>query len=164
MKRKLKSKIKRTIVKLLRLNNSPPEIALGVSIGVFIAILPVYGLHTVLVIIAAILVRPANKIAILAGTNISLPPTLPFITWAGYEIGRVLLKNGYPSLSWSDFKNVNFQKILNIYPTLFIGSVILGLLCAFLFYFLTLYFVIKFKEKRALAKDKMKQKKTGGLN
>ena len=159
LKRTLKSKIKRIIVKLLRLNNSPPEIALGVAIGVFIAILPVYGLHTVLVVIAAILVRPANKIAILAGTNISLPPTLPFITWAGYEMGRFILRNGYPALNWADFKNVNFQKILDIYPTLFAGSVVLGLICAVIFYFLTLNFVIKFKEKRAAAKEKILRKR-----
>lgn len=145
-------KFKRLLIKLLRLNNTTPEIALGVAIGVFIAIMPLYGLHTVMVIIAALLVRQANKIAILVGTNISLPPTLPFITWAGYEIGKAILRNNAVSLQWSDFKTITFQKIIDIYPVLFVGSIVLGLFCAVLVYFLTYYFVGKFKERKLRAK------------
>lgn len=150
----MKRKFKKKLVSLLRLNNSPPEIALGIAIGVFIAILPVYGLHTILVIIAAIIVRPANKIAILLGTNISLPPTLPFITWTGYDIGRFFLKGDYPPLAWSDFTNITFEKILNYYPPLFLGSIILGIICATIFYLLTYFIVKKLKERKRQLKGK----------
>jgi uncharacterized protein (DUF2062 family) len=132
----------------MRLNNTPHEIALGVSIGVFIAILPLYGFHTLLVLIAAVLVRPANKIAILAGTNISLPPTLPFITWAGYEIGRAILGGKFPPLGWLDFKNITLEKIASLYPALFLGSFILGISCAIIFYFLTFLLVRKLKSRK----------------
>ena len=134
-------------MRLLRLNNSPREIALGVGLGVFIGVLPVYGLHTLLVVIAALLVRPANKIAILLGTNISLPPTVPVITWAGYEIGRRVLGNGLEPLSWSVFKDITLQKLSSYYPTLFIGSLILGVACAGIFYILT-YFIVKMIKSR----------------
>lgn len=150
----MKRKFKKKLVSLLRLNNSPPEIALGIAIGVFIAILPVYGLHTILVIIAAIIVRPANKIAILLGTNISLPPTVPFITWTGYDIGRFFLKGDYPPLTWLDFTNVTFRKILNYYPPLFLGSIILGIICAAVFYFLTYFIVKKLKERKRQLKER----------
>jgi len=40
-----------------------------------------------------------------------------------------------------------------------VGSIILGLVCAAIFYFLTLYFVNKFKQKRAMAKEKNRAKK-----
>lgn len=147
----MKFKFKRIAVRLLRLNNSPREIALGVAIGVFIGILPVYGLHTVLVIIAAILVRSANKIAIFLGTSISLPPTIPPITWAGYEIGRRLLSGEFEPLSWSVFKNITFQKICRYYQPLFLGSVILGIICAVIFYLVVFYLANKFilKKKHA---------------
>jgi hypothetical protein len=143
----LKWKFKKLAVRLLRLNNSPREIALGVGLGVFIGVLPVYGLHTLLVVIAALLVRPANKIAILLGTNISLPPTVPVITWAGYEIGRRVLGNGLEPLSWSVFKDITLQKLSSYYPTLFIGSLILGVACAGIFYILT-YFIVKMIKSR----------------
>jgi len=144
----LKRRFKEVLVSLIHLNNTPQEIALGTAIGVFIAILPLYGFHTILVIIAAVLVRPANKIAILLGTNISLPPTVPFITWAGYEIGRFMLKSNLPPLSWPDFKNITLRKVLNLYPSLFLGSVILGIICAVIFYFLTFFLAKKFKESK----------------
>ena len=94
-----------------------------------------------MVIIAAIIVRRTNKIAILAGTNISIPATLPFITWTGYDIGRSILRNNYPPLSWHFFENITFKKVADFYLPLFIGSVILGLILAVIFYFITLVVV-----------------------
>jgi hypothetical protein len=148
----LKWKYRKLAVRLLRLNNTPHEIALGVAIGVFIGILPLYGLHTVLVIIAAVLVRPANKIAIFLGTSISLPPTVPPITWAGYEIGRRILNQEFQPLSWSVFKNITFQKIYCYYQPLFLGSVVLGIVCAVVFYFLVFFVAQKLILRRKLAR------------
>jgi len=148
----LKFKFKKILVKLIRQNNSPREIALGAGIGAFISVLPVYGLHTVLVVLAAIIVRPANKIAIFLGTNLSLPPTIPFITWAAYEIGRYILKKGLPPLGWGFFKNLTFQKITSFYQPLFLGSLILGVVCAIVVYGLTFFVVKKVKERKNYAR------------
>jgi len=144
----LKFKFKRILVKLIRQHNSPQEIALGACIGAFISVLPVYGLHTVLVILALIVVRPANKIAIFLGTNLSLPFTIPFITWAGYEIGRFILKGNLPPLNWSFFKQLTLQKIACFYWPLFLGSLILGLICASVVYCFTFFVVKKIGQKR----------------
>lgn len=143
----MKFKFKKLLVKLIRQHNSPQEIALGAGIGAFISVLPLYGLHTVLVILAAIIVRPANKIAILLGTNLSLPPTIPFITWAGYELGRFILNKDLPPLSWEFFKHLTFQKVVKFYGPLFLGSLVLGLICAIVVYGLTFFVVKKFKER-----------------
>jgi len=143
----LKFKFKKILVKLIRQHNSPHEIALGAGIGAFISVLPIYGLHTVLVILAAIIVRPANKIAIFLGTNLSLPPTLPFITWIGYEIGRFLLNKDLPPLSWEFFKHLTFGKIASFYGPLFLGSMVLGVICAAVVYGLTFFVVKKIKAK-----------------
>ena len=144
----MKFKFKETLIHLLKLHSTPHDIALGTAIGVFIAILPVYGLHTVMVIVAAIIIRPANKIAILLGTNISLPPTVPFITWAGYEIGRFILKGRFPPLTWSDFRNLSLKNILSHYQPLFLGSVILGIVCGAIFYVITYFVVKKIQERK----------------
>jgi uncharacterized protein (DUF2062 family) len=106
-------------------------------------------LHTVLVILAAIIVRPANKIAIFLGTNLSLPPTIPFITWAAYEIGRFVLKGNLPPLSWDFFKDLTFKKIASYYGPLFLGSLILGVVCAVVVYGLTFFVVQKVKERKS---------------
>ena len=141
-------KIKDTILKLIKLNSTPGGIALGVSIGVFIAIIPLYGFHTLMVIIAALLIPRVNKVAILLGTNISLPPTVPFITWAGYEIGRFLLTKDYPSLRLSYFIHISLKVLKDLYFPLFIGSVVLGIICVLFFYFITLIIVKKIYRKK----------------
>jgi uncharacterized protein (TIGR03546 family) len=137
----LKSKLKTILAKLILGNSTPNGIALGIAIGVFIGVLPLYGLHTVLVIIAALIVPPANKAAIFLGTSISLPPTVPFITWAGYEIGRLMFQGRFDPLSWSDFRNITFQKIADHYQPLFLGSLVLGVICALAAYLLTFFIV-----------------------
>lgn len=145
---KTTKKIKEIFIKALKLNNTPHEIALGVSIGVFIAILPLYGLHTLLVIIFAMMIPYANKIAILLGTNISLPPTVPCITWSGYEIGRFILNKKYPPFSIAYFTKINLRVIKDLYFPLFIGSFILGIICAIIFYFIALFIVKKIRAKK----------------
>jgi len=82
------------------------------------------------------------------GTNISLPPSVPFITWAGYEIGRMVLRGGYVSLQWSDFKNITWQKITHLYPPLFLGSLILGFACALVAYCLVFLLIKRLKERK----------------
>jgi len=144
----LKFKFKKIIVQLVRQHNSPHEIALGAGIGAFICVLPLYGLHTVLVIIAAILVRPANKIAIFLGTNLSLPPTIPFITWAAYEIGRFIFGETLPPLSWEFFKQLTFKQATKLYGPLFLGSLVLGLISAIVVYLLTFLAVRAFKNRK----------------
>lgn len=140
--------LKRVFIRLLKFNASPHGIALGVAIGVFIGVLPVYGLHTVLMVLAAILIPSTNKIAIFIGTNISLLPTIPLITWGGYEIGRFILIKDYPDLSWAYFRHMNFQMFKDFYYPLFIGSFFLGLILAVLFYFIVFYIVAQWLKRR----------------
>jgi len=140
--------IKRVFIRLLRYNATPHGIALGVAIGVFIAILPVYGLHTILMILAAILIPSTNKIAIFIGTNISFVLTFPFITWGGYEIGRLVLSKDYPALSWSYFSHMDFRMFKEFYYPLFIGSFILALILAAIFYFIAFLVVSQWLKGR----------------
>ncbi|OGX15766.1 MAG: hypothetical protein A2166_03310 [Omnitrophica WOR_2 bacterium RBG_13_41_10] len=136
------------LVRVLKAHHAPHEIALGVAIGSFIAILPLYGFHTVLCVIAAILIPRANKLAILLGTNVSLPPTVVTITWTAYDIGRLLLADkNYPPLSREYIRNFKISRAGEFYYPLFIGSVVLGLLCAAVFYLITLAIAKHFKKK-----------------
>ena len=140
-------------MRVLKEHQAPREIALGVAIGVFIAMLPLYGLHTVLCVLAALLIPKANKLSILLGTNVSLPPTVPIITWTAYDIGRFILAyKHYPPLSWEYMKNFKIAKISEFYYPLFMGSVVLGLLCAVIFYFITWAIADHFRKKRLLEK------------
>ena len=143
-------KLKKRLLLLVKSNNTPREIALGVAIGVFIAITPLYGFHTLMVIIFALLIPRTNKIAILVGTNISIPPTTPLITWAGYSIGKFILGNNYPALEWLTLKNLTFRDIPYLFYPLFVGSLILGIICAIVFYFIVLFVIGKMRKRKKL--------------
>jgi uncharacterized protein (DUF2062 family) len=141
-------RLKDKFIFLAKINSAPRHIALGVAIGIFIGVTPLYGFHTVLVILIAMLIPRTNKIAILLGSNISIPPTAPFISWAGYEVGRVTLGYKYPAIRWTALKHFRYSDIGEIIFPLFLGSFILGLSLAICFYFITLILVRKFKKTR----------------
>jgi len=101
-----------------------------------------------LVVIVAVVVPRANKLAILLGTNFSIPPTLPFITWGGYEVGRRVISKDYAPLNLTYFQHFTFKRLGEFYYPLFVGSVIMGLGFALITYFVTLYISGKIKEKR----------------
>ena len=139
------------LVTVLKEHHDPHGVALGVAIGSFIGILPLYGLHTILCVIALFLIPRANKLAIILGTNVSLPPTIAAITWTAYDIGRILLINKhYPPISWEYLKNFKISKVSEFYYPLFIGSVVLALLVAAVLYLITRTIADQLRKKHAL--------------
>lgn len=136
---KNKLSIKLYLFKLWNSNNTPHEIALGVAVGIFIGITPFYGFHLIMALICAVTLKHLNKVAIFLGINISVPPTIPFITWAGYSIGRKILKSDQPVLSWDDFRHFSIDTFLNFFYELTVGSFVLGIILSVIFYFITLF-------------------------
>jgi len=133
---------------LLRENSTPEQIALGTAIGVFIGLSPFYGLHTLIALGVALLIKKANKIGLLIGIQISFPPVMPFIYFFEYKIGKVLLlrneeyseKFSSPDLSLAAQMNMKFF-------TLLLGSVVFGLVLAACTYVITSFLVVKYREK-----------------
>jgi uncharacterized protein len=153
MPRKSLKEIIAALVKALKEHHDPHGVALGVAIGSFIGILPLYGLHTILCVIALFLIPRANKLAILLGSNVSLPPTVLAITWTAYDIGRILLVNKhYPPISWEYLKSFKISKISEFYHPLFVGSVVLGLLVAAVLYLITWVIADRLRKKHAFKK------------
>lgn len=139
------------LARLLKEHHDPHGIALGVAIGSFIGILPLYGLHTILCVIALFLIPRANKLAIVLGTNISIPPTVATITWTAYDIGRILLANRhYPPLSLEYLRSFRISKVSEFYYPLFVGSVVLALLVSAVLYLITWIAADQFRKKHAL--------------
>lgn len=144
---KIVREIKEFFITLVELNNTPHEIALGVAVGVFIGITPLYGFHTVLAVLFAMLIPRTHKVAIIIGSNISIPVTAPFISWTGYQIGKFLLNKSYPDIELSSLKHFNYSGIVDILYPLFLGSFVLGIIGGFVFYFIILCTIKKKREK-----------------
>ncbi len=140
-------KIKEIFITLIELNNTPHEIALSVAVGVFIGITPLYGFQTVLAVLLAMLIPRTHKVAIIIGSNISLPFIAPFISWTGYRIGEFLLHKDSPNIGFSTLKHFSYKEVAEILYPLFLGSFVLGIIGGFVFYFIILFAIKKKREK-----------------
>ena len=82
---------RKTVRRLLAIDDPPERTALAFSIGVFIAFSPFLGLHTIMATVLAFLFR-FNKVAIYTGTFINNPfLTLVPIILLSYAIGAFAL-------------------------------------------------------------------------
>ena len=83
---------------VLHLDEDPSRLAMGMAVGVFIGITPLYGLHTLLALIAASGFR-LNKAATITGAWLNLPWFAPFVYGFSLKLGDSIL-SGNVSLSW----------------------------------------------------------------
>jgi len=112
--------------------------AAAIALGVFIGISPFWGLHTLLVFVLAASFK-LNKVIAFLFSNISIPPLIPVIIYASFQVGSVLSGDGYIwNLSLSDFDSTS--KIFESLWQYIFGSIALAafisLILWIVFYFL----------------------------
>ncbi|MHC4544877.1 MAG: DUF2062 domain-containing protein [Planctomycetota bacterium] len=155
--------------RILHVNDSPNRIAKGVAIGLFVGWTPLIGLHTLIVLPLAVLMR-ANKPVALACVWVTNIFTAMPIYYFNYLIGRFLFgtKGGEKELisreiggmlknllSFSnfgaflyraDFWHKFWRLIVNIRVELWLGSLIVGTIVSVIAYF-TFYYLITWYQK-----------------
>ncbi|MFZ0490801.1 MAG: DUF2062 domain-containing protein, partial [Salegentibacter sp.] len=116
----------------------PQKKAAAIALGVFVGISPFWGLHTLLVFVLAAAFR-LNKVIAFLFSNISIPPVIPVIIYASYQMGSVLSGKGF---DWG-LKLQEFNSASDVFTGLWqyiLGSLALGgivALCIWIvFYFL----------------------------
>ena len=146
-------KIKKIIHKIRQLlweHHEPKQVALGVAVGVFIGCSPFYGFHTVLALLVSFAIHRANRLAILAGTQVSLPFIAPFIYWAEYKIGKFLLFCDFLVPPASQDKLMEASHIELGLLSVLVGSVAVGFAGAWVSYFITRYAAARIKAKHGI--------------
>ena len=95
MKRKKRPDIRSMIRMLLGSSDDPATIARGFAVGIFVAFSPFLGLHTVLAISLAFLIR-GNRLASLLASWICNPLTMIPILYFDFKVGEILLSTSLP--------------------------------------------------------------------
>jgi hypothetical protein len=73
-------------------SDSPPEtVAASFAIGVAISFTPLFGLHWIIALLLAFILK-LNKVDVLLGTLVVNPLTLPAVAAVAIPIGRILLR------------------------------------------------------------------------
>ena len=129
------SRIKKTAKQVLHLGDPPSRTALAFAIGVFIGFSPLYGLHTISVLLCSWAFR-LNVVAMLAGSFINNPwtvlPILGSTMWVGLRLVPV---DASPPLDWTDFTfQVLGQQFHHFLLPFVLGGTLLGIMGALLTY------------------------------
>ncbi|WP_073559869.1 DUF2062 domain-containing protein [Archangium sp. Cb G35] len=148
-----KRKLRRARVRLLRGSGAPGEIAGGMALGLFIAVLPVMGLQLPLALAAAELVRrlthfQLSRVAAAAGVWLNNPVTAAPVYGLCYLIGRPIAHRLLPAPPQSvatagagsfDLSALSFSgpDALEVGLGLVIGGVVLGVPTAWVGYRIT---------------------------
>lgn len=138
----IKTDFKHSMKSILSLDSNPGHIAVGFAVGVFISITPLFGIHTFLAILFAIIFR-LNKLTTITGSLVNTPLTVLPILMASYHLGEYLL--GRPPRDVS-FKALDWHHLQDYAAALFIGTSIIGLVAALVSYFLVYRLVIRFQQ------------------
>jgi uncharacterized protein (DUF2062 family) len=148
------------IVRILELDDTPKEIARGIAIGVFIAMTPTVGIQMIAIAVACTIFG-GNRLAGVAMAWISNPLTIVPIYWFNYFIGSMILRTkmigieeiarivdlkstGIFSMFFEFLGNLG-SMAYNLAGPMFLGGVILGVVCAVPAYYITVPLFVKWK-------------------
>jgi uncharacterized protein (DUF2062 family) len=127
----------------LRAHRSPVKIALSLSAGVGMGLMPIHGLQVFSLLGLTFLLR-LNRPVALVGVNISCAPFLPFWIAAGVGIGNALipdsiaiplaagLEEHLPVFFLGWIESLPFEGVLTGFVKWFAGSTVLAVVCSLL--------------------------------
>lgn len=108
---------------VLESGDSNHKKAFSIALGVFIGIVPLWGLQTVTVFFLAYVLR-LNKLIAFAFSNVSIPPAIPFIVLASLYLGGLAVNNTHPVTDFSA------ESIKQNFVQYVVGSLILAAISA----------------------------------
>jgi uncharacterized protein (DUF2062 family) len=150
--------------KILHADDPPHKLALGIAVGLFVALLPLIGVQMMLSVILAWAVR-ANKAVGVALVWISNPFTMVFLYYPGYWIGcrfmgldpraqwvELIQGGGFnpssiKSLSWEKVA-AKWDNITDFIAPLFLGTFIVATVAGIISYYISLYIIRTYRLKR----------------
>jgi uncharacterized protein (DUF2062 family) len=138
--------------RVLRLKATPHAVAAGVAAGVFASFFPL-GLHFIIAAVICWLIA-GNLVAALIGAAVGGNPlTVPILWGASWETGKLILHRhvteGPPAHLSTMMHDMSFHQLWGpVLEPLAIGAVPLGLLFGLVFYCITRWAMVAFREQR----------------
>ena len=163
--------------RILHIDDSPDRIARGIAVGLFTAYLPLFGLHIILVLLFAAILR-ANKVMALLFVWVSNPFTAVFIYYPCYKVGRLFL--GFFKYE-HEISPDQLAAMLNIFSVhvivtqlftaefwrqvatvfaligleTFVGGILIGLVVAKIGYWIALAVINRYRKRRSDRRDQL---------
>ena len=113
-------------LKLARLPASPHAIASGFACGSMVSFTPLLGLHFILAIVFAYLIR-GNFVAALLGTVVGNPITFPFIWGLIYKVGAFFTSSKHIEINHEISLDMILTQTYDIFLPMLLGGAILAI-------------------------------------
>jgi uncharacterized protein (DUF2062 family) len=138
-------------VKFKSIQGDPHYVAMGMAVGVFVAVTPTIPFHTAIAVAMAFALK-ASKPAAVIGVWFSNPITIPPLYYGSYKLGMLMLGRS-DSLDSSVLSLMEMLKQgMDITIAMIIGGAVLGIVPAIASYFVTRHFVRKLRARRRAKK------------
>ncbi|MCC8193124.1 MAG: DUF2062 domain-containing protein [Deltaproteobacteria bacterium] len=148
MLEKLKRFIRYWYLRLVRIQASPHNIALGLAAGVFVGLLPVLPFQTVIAIALAFVVR-GSKIAAALGTWVSNPLNWVPVYMMFYYVGRAVVPFDVPPFNPSQLEMAEMIEMgWKFFTVMMVGGLVVATPSAVFSYFIALKGVQAYRTRR----------------
>ena len=136
--------------RLLHEHAQPSRLGLAVAFGVWMGCSPFYGLQTLIGLALATALR-LNRLAVLLGMQVSIPPLAPILLFANAQVGALVLRGHWLSLSLEGMRAVPSSKLIaEFLGDLLVGGAIVGAVLALPAGLLTTYLVRRSRRAQTL--------------
>jgi len=139
--------------RFIRLQATPESLARGVALGLFISTTPTFGVQTFIALFLAAILR-CSKLSAVVAAQLTNAITAPFIFLGTYYLGAVILSRPFDqskldglmdgfewghvwTSGWSAFAPL-WEGFQDIFVSLWVGGLIVGVVLAAMGYFLVL--------------------------
>lgn len=129
---------------ILGSTDSPAVKAGSISLGLFIGLSPLWGLHSFLAIFLSVSFR-LNKVLAFAFSNISIPPMIPVIIYTSLQLGYYLVPFGTRNIIIHEYSFSGLSEHLWQY---FLGSFALALIVSISIGTMSFFLISAFKKGR----------------
>ena len=140
-----KINLKKTISDIfLADSDDPAKVASALSLGVFIAVIPIYGFQSIIAVALSHLLR-LNKAIVFLATNISWPPMVFGLIYTSYQTGFMLFNGTFNYAISISSQTASLDDLGESLYLFLVGSVVFGILLSSIVWMLTrgVFMIIK---------------------
>ncbi|PID88459.1 MAG: glycosyltransferase [Bacteroidia bacterium] len=121
------------------------RISIAVGFGFFMGIVPLWGFQTIIALAVSHHFK-LNKVIVLLAANISIPPLLPFVLFASFYTGVLVLGGNADLLHFT--RNITVESVMQDMLQYLVGSLVLSVATAFTSFFLTFLLLKIFRKSK----------------
>jgi uncharacterized protein (DUF2062 family) len=143
----LRQRLKKEISRIKEIHGEPHYVALGMAIGVFVAVTPTIPFHTVIAVGLSLILR-GSKMAAAIGVWFSNPITIPLFYLGSYKAGKFFFGDLTACNGSCESMSELVQLGLQVSLASITGGIIIGLMPGVATYFITRKIVTKMRTRK----------------